>query len=366
MARLGLGPNWKASFANDIDPKKCEIYRTNFLAGKELFVGDINSISATDLPNHATLAWASFPCQDLSLAGKGKGLQANRSGCYWPFWNLIKAKVDSGSPVPILVIENVIGLMTSNNGADFQRLLKSLADIGYQLGAVVVDAIHFLPQSRPRLFIVASQPKLVSRAGITRSEGVSPWHSRRIIEAVDGFSESLRRHWVWWNLPAPQSTASTLIEVILENPKSVEWHSSAETNHILSLMSPLHRKKVAEASDQKRLIVGTIYRRTRPEKDGNRTQRAEVRFDGIAGCLRTPGGGSSRQTIIVVEGKKVRTRLLDTREAARLMGIPDTYKLPETYNDAYHLLGDGLAVPAVSWVEKHILRPLASAAQNPA
>jgi DNA (cytosine-5)-methyltransferase 1 len=88
-------------------------------------------------------------------------------------------------------------------------------------------------------------------------------------------------------------------------------------------------------------------------------QRAEVRFDDVAGCLRTPGGGSSRQTLLVVHGDFVRSRLLSPREAARLMGLPDTYKLPGRYNDAYHLAGDGLVVPAVSFLSEHLLEPLA-------
>ncbi|MEM7013912.1 MAG: DNA cytosine methyltransferase, partial [Verrucomicrobiota bacterium] len=98
--------------------------------------------------------------------------------------------------------------------------------------------------------------------------------------------------------------------------------------------------------------VGTLYRRTR-----NGQQRAEVRFD-IAGCLRTPAGGSSRQTLVVVHRGKVRTRLLSAREAARLMGIPDSYQLPKRYNDAYHLAGDGVVVPVVRYLAKHALEPI--------
>lgn len=88
-------------------------------------------------------------------------------------------------------------------------------------------------------------------------------------------------------------------------------------------------------------------------------QRAEVRFDGISGCLRTPVGGSSRQTVILVENGHVRTRLLSPREAARLMGVPENYPLPSAYNDAYHLFGDGVAVPVVRWLENYLLSPLA-------
>jgi len=84
-----------------------------------------------------------------------------------------------------------------------------------------------------------------------------------------------------------------------------------------------------------------------------------VRFDQVSGCLRTPVGGSSRQVIVLVEGKRIRSRLLSPREAARLMGVPEDYPLPPNYNDAYHLFGDGLAVPVVSWLEQHLLRPMA-------
>jgi DNA (cytosine-5)-methyltransferase 1 len=107
------------------------------------------------------------------------------------------------------------------------------------------------------------------------------------------------------------------------------------------------------------MLVGTVYRRTRPDGDGNGVQRAEVRFDNISGCLRTPVGGSSRQTIMIVEGNRVRSRLLSSREAARLMGVPEDYPLPANYNEAYHLLGDGLVVPVVAWLGKHLLGPLA-------
>jgi len=99
--------------------------------------------------------------------------------------------------------------------------------------------------------------------------------------------------------------------------------------------------------------IGTLYKRTRKGQC-----RAEVRFDDVAGCLRTPSGGSSRQTIIVTDGGTVRTRLLSPREAARLMGLPDDYPLPKSYNEAYHLAGDGVAVPVVSFLSENLLFPL--------
>jgi len=69
----------------------------------------------------------------------------------------------------------------------------------------------------------------------------------------------------------------------------------------------------------------------------------------------------SRQSIIIVEGKSVRSRLLSPREAARLMGLPESYKLPENYNEAYHLAGDGIVVPVVRFLAANILEPLLTA-----
>lgn len=128
------------------------------------------------------------------------------------------------------------------------------------------------------------------------------------------------------------------------------------------MMTDVHKAKVAAARATGSRAVGTIYKRTRPDARGERRQRAEVRFDGVAGCLRTPVGGSSRQTIIVVEGARVRTRLLSPREAARLMGLDDDFWLPDHYNSAYHVAGDGLAVPVVRHLADHLLEPLADAA----
>jgi DNA (cytosine-5)-methyltransferase 1 len=105
-------------------------------------------------------------------------------------------------------------------------------------------------------------------------------------------------------------------------------------------------------------MVGGVYRRTRVDEAGAKVQRAEVRFDDVAGCLRTPSGGSSRQVILVVEGRRIRSRLISARETARLMGLKDSYVLPRQYSDAYHLTGDGVATPVVRHLAEHIFEPL--------
>ena len=124
------------------------------------------------------------------------------------------------------------------------------------------------------------------------------------------------------------------------------------------MMTDLHRSKVKEAVRLGK-PVGFLYKRIRKG-----VQRAEVRFDGVAGCLRTPHGGSSRQTVLVVNGSDVASRLLSPREAARLMGVPDSFWLPLKYNDAYRAIGDGVAVPVVSWLSNRLLAPLAQLCRN--
>lgn len=359
MARLGLGAGWQCLLANDIDPKKMKTYQSNFGVEGTLRC-DIAELKAKSLPGSPTLAWASFPCQDLSLAGNRMGLAGERSGTFWGFWSAInKLKLSERSP-PLLVLENVCGLLTSHGGEDFRDMCRAIASLGYCFGAVIVDAIRFLPQSRPRLFVVCMSAK--DRIPLEfRTNGPSDaWHSQALKTAVQSLPPDLKANWIWWHLPEPKKTSLSLAHLIENDGLGPDWNSQAQTRALLAMMSPANRKKVATAQTSGKQVVGTVYKRTRVES-GKRFQRAEVRFDGIAGCLRTPGGGSSRQTLIVVEGKQVMSRLISIREAARLMGVPDNYKIPENYNDGYHIFGDGLAVPAVAHIARNLLDPIADA-----
>lgn len=157
----------------------------------------------------------------------------------------------------------------------------------------------------------------------------------------------------------PPKRKVDLADLIDDCPVGVSWHTANETKKLLKLMNENNFAKVQLAMQSGRRMVGTIYKRTRAEgPNGKRVQRAEIRFDGIAGCLRTPAGGSSRQIIMVIEGENIRSRLLAPREAARLMGLPDSYQIPKNYNDAYHLAGDGVAVPVVRYLAENLLEPL--------
>ncbi|MGB4075987.1 DNA cytosine methyltransferase [Pseudomonas sp.] len=359
MARAGLGEDWTCSFANDFSAKKAEAYIANW-GGEHLHVADINSLSSTQLPGQADLAWASFPCQDLSLAGNGAGLQGRRSGSFWGFMQLIGELAESGRKPGMLVIENVYGTLTSHEGKDFEAIANALAAAGYLFGALVIDAVQFVPQSRPRLFILCVDQNWQIPAELVGQRPSPAWHPEKLIACHNNLTKQTQRQWRWWKLAEPATPMHTLDDIIETEPSGVSWHSAAQTQTLLEMMSPLNRQKVIAAQQLGRLQVGTIYKRTR-----NNVQRAEVRFDGIAGCLRTPSGGSSRQTIMTVDGQSIRSRLISPREAARLMGLADSYRLPERYNEAYHLLGDGVVVAVVAHLNQHLLLPLQRAQQQP-
>lgn len=362
MARLGLGPAWRCTFANEWCEKKAGSYRAYF-GGAELKVEDVARLTTQDLPGTPTLAWASFPCQDLSLAGSGAGLKGERSGTFTAFWGLMSEMISLGRAPKIIVLENVVGALSSHGGRDFTTLIGSLGRSNYRVGAFVVDAARFLPQSRPRLFIIGAHSKSAVPSYAVQAAPDETWHTPSVRAAYSRLPEDLRSAWLWWALPLPNSPVARLSEIIEEEPAEVGWHSPEQTARLISLMSPLHLEKLEKAKRLRQRIVGTVYKRMRPDENGVKVQRAEVRFDQVSGCLRTPVGGSSRQVILLVEGTRVRSRLLSPREAARLMGVPEDYPLPPRYNDAYHLFGDGLAVPVVHWIEKHLLRPIASSCE---
>ena len=256
----------------------------------------------------------------------------------------------------LIVIENVTGLLTSHEGRDFDALVSALVEGGYRVGTVTMDAALWLPQSRERVFAVAVDAALDIPDEIVAPGPETPFHPPMLVKAC---SRQTAR--IWWRLPAPPSRNLTLVDIVEDTPTGVHWNSEAAAARLIGMMAPLHLAKLEEAKRAGKRTVGALFRRMRGEA-GGRVQRAEIRFD-IAGCLRVPAGGSSRQTIVIVDGGKVRSRLMSPRECARLMGLDDSYRLPADVNEALGLMGDGVAVPAVRHLAEHVLEPLLRVAE---
>lgn len=353
MVRAGLGTGWTCAFANDIDPMKCAVYGENW-GRAQLIEGDIADLDVAPLLQPIDLYWASSPCQDFSLAGKGRGLSGARSGVFMEWARLIRAARDQGCAPRIVAFENVVGLLTRNGGVDFRAVLKTLIDLGYRVGALEIDAAQFLPQSRARLFVVGVRNDLP--IGHTTSEGASgPFHTRKVQSFFRTLPASIKRNWLWWDHLHPTSNRAPLGTLVDDAPNT-EWLRKREVSRLLSLMSEPSQTRVAAARATGQLEIGMLYKRGRPDDSGINRQRAEIRFDGLAGCLRTPAGGSSRQTIMFVQGNETRARLLSSKEVARLMGLPDSYVMPQSYNQAYKVAGDGVAVPIVDYLNKTLFQ----------
>lgn len=353
LAGLGLSAaGIDTVFANDMDAAKARAFVANH-PHTPFRQGDVWSLTVQDLPGRPDMAWASSPCQDVSLAGARGGLEAGRSGAFWGFWRLMQGLAAEGRGPRVIVLENVIGLLTSGQGRDFAAVCAAMAEAGYTVGALEMDAAHWLPQSRPRLFVVAVRGDALRAAGLQTAGPVAPFHSPRLIAAHDRLPEAVKAAWAWWSLPAP-SQRNLDLAAVLEPDDAVTWLEDADA--ILALAGPLHRARIAAAVASGRRCVGAAYRRVRTE-DGRKVQRLEVRFDGLAGCLRTPAGGSSRQYVVVCDQGRARVRRLTGREAARLMGVGEDYRLPSSESAALKLMGDAVAVPVVRALAEGLLRP---------
>lgn len=358
LAGLGLD-GFRIGLANDIDAMKARAFRANHPAVR-LIEGDVWGLDAADLPGSPDLLWASSPCQDVSLAGARGGLEARRSGAFWGFWKLVEGLKAQGRAPRAIVIENVVGLLTSGGGQDFAAVCAALAGGGWRVGALELDAALWLPQSRPRLFIVALRD-----AGAPETAGpAAPFHSPRLVAAHARLPEPVKAAWAWWSLPAPRRRNADLASVLIPD-EDARWLTPAQVKALLARLAPPHRARLDQALASGERRIGAAYRRVRTER-GVKTQRLELRFDGVAGCLRTPAGGSSRQYVIVAEGGRVRVRLLTGREAARLMGVSDSYILPGSESAALKLMGDAVAVPAVRALSRNLLIPALSVGREAA
>jgi DNA (cytosine-5)-methyltransferase 1 len=351
LMRMGLErQGWAIQFANDMDEQKCDIYRDQFPdADEHLIQGDIHKLTSEQVPS-VTLATASFPCNDLSLAGARKGLAGKQSSAFWGFANILE-KMGERRP-PIVLLENVTGFLTSHGGADFKSVLLTLNQLGYSVDAFILDASRFVPQSRQRLFVVGSlhQPMAIS----TVQEQLQFFESDVRPAALADFI--LHHDEIDWNiraLPSQPKNSRELSDILEDLPEtSPMWWDKERAEYLLNQMSPRHREIADRMIKGKNFSFGTVFRRVR-----NGKSMAELRTDGIAGCLRTPRGGSGRQILFKAGKGKYSVRLLTPRECARLMGADDfTINVP--LNQALFGFGDAVCVPVIEWIAEYYLNPL--------
>lgn len=349
LARMGLErAGFKVAWANDYEIAKWSMYSSQFgdtATGDHAFtLGDIGGVQALDLPDNAALAWASSPCTDLSLAGSRAGLDGSASGTFWHFIRILE---EFGDKRPrVIVLENVVGLATSHGGDDLAAAIRAFNKLNYSVDVMSIDARRFLPQSRPRLFIVGAQNPPRDTAKLS-SELRPDW-----LQWVYGDESLVTHRAAIATPPAPLTSGlSELVETLpLEDDR---WWNVERTEAFLRSLSPTQRARVSELRRATGVKYRTAYRRTR-----NGTPVWEVRHDDIAGCLRTARGGSSRQAIVRLGNRRLQVRWMTPLEYARLMGAENYDLSAVRTNQSLFGFGDAVAVPVVEWLAKEYLMPL--------
>jgi DNA (cytosine-5)-methyltransferase 1 len=356
LVRLGLEKaGWEVIFANDWAADKFKMYSGYFTnSSQDYQVKDIFSISPTDIPN-TLLATASFPCIDLSLAGNFQGIQGQYSSAFWGWINILKHQVKKPK---LILLENVPGWLNSNNGQDFRLTIQALNKLGYVCDVYAINAAYFLPQSRNRIFVIGVQtsyPHQNLETFINRSASLKSKTLEKVVTA------NLDLKWHFLQVPSLPKQVKTGLNTLVENLADHDnrWWSEDEVQRHLQMMSPVNLNYLKKLQNLPHDSYCTMYRRVR---EG--TQRAELRKDGIAGCLRTARGGSSRQMLVKVGQNKIKMRLMTPREYARLQGVPDNYPLPSSLNQALTGFGDAVCVPVITWIAENILNPLVKSIQE--
>lgn len=366
LVRLAIEEaGFEVVFANDIDPSKRKMYADNFAVG-DFVLGDIHTLAANSLPA-CELFTASFPCNDLSVAGAQGGLDGAQSSA---FWGLIRLLRELGERRPALVmLENVPGFLASRGGQDFARALAALNELGYFVDALMIDAARFVPQSRQRLFVVASLPHaqvpnaLELRTASAGREPAEPFEptALRPRPLTQFISKHPELDWRLARLPDLPAAPPKLRRVLEDLPDSdPAWWSEKRVEYFMGQLSPRHAAIAARMIAGQRITYGTAFRRVR-----NGRSMAELRTDGMAGCLRTPRGGSGRQILFKAGQGQRQVRLLTARECARLQGVPDAYVIDVPLNQALFGFGDAVCVPAVAWLGRHYLLPVAQSVMPP-
>jgi DNA (cytosine-5)-methyltransferase 1 len=354
---------WRCTYANDIDAKKRRTFENHYGPNPHYHEGDV--WAADDvldrIAERPMLATASFPCTDMSLAGKRRGLEGEQSGALFGFLQVMERLQDRRPP--LVMLENVPGFLTSHDGEDFSTAVDELAALGYWLDSFVLDARLFVPQSRPRMFLVGFSIEMLDAPLVIRQEVADllsdPWRRaveradrlrpQRLVAAMDSVAPSTG--WVTIDCGNPHQQRYALRDFI-DLDAGQPWWSDVEIERHAAMMFDRHRRQVEALLADGAQAVFTAFRRIRAGQ-----QRMEVRFDGVAGCLRTPRGGSAKQIVLAVESGRLRMRWMSPREYARLQGAAD-FKLPDNAIQGYFGFGDAVCVPVIEWIDRHMLTPV--------
>ncbi|MFH1107895.1 MAG: DNA (cytosine-5-)-methyltransferase [Planctomycetota bacterium] len=246
---------WRVLFANDIDPDKAEIYRENFIAD-HFKLGDIHKLAPADIPD-CELFTASFPCNDLSIAGSWTGLNGKESSAFWGLIQILKG-MGQRRP-PLVMLENVLGFLQAHRGKDFETALLALNGLGYTVDAFILNALHWVPQSRVRLFVVA---KTVNAGGspnpFAMESDTRPDPLCVFINAHPNVRWDIRG---LPRLPKPRLALNDIVEDLPDDDP--HWWDKRRSEYFFNQLSERHLKAARMMIGEKTYRYATAFRRVR-------------------------------------------------------------------------------------------------------
>ncbi len=308
-------------FTSEWDPYAQRTYTANFPHGHAI-EGDITKISERDIPDHDVLL-AGFPCQPFSIAGVSKknalgrahGFEDETQGTlFFDVKRILKRKQPKA-----FLLENVKNLRSHDQGRTFEVILRSLSrDLGYSVHYRVIDGAHFVPQHRERILIVGFRKPVAFDWNILHLPPKGNHSLREILHRTDGAE------------PAIESDGDRYFD-----------HSKRRVNSKYTLTDHLWGYLQAYAEKHRAKGNGFGFGLVKPD-DVARTLSARYYKDGYE--------------ILVYQGSRKNPRRLTPRECARLMGFPDTFRIPVSDTRAYKQFGNAVVVPVVREVAR-VMKP---------
>jgi DNA (cytosine-5)-methyltransferase 1 len=364
LVREGMSlDGWDCLWANDISKDKQDTYIQNYGNGHFVLADIWDVVKNSDNLPEAFMYTASFPCTDLSVAGNRAGLAGAESGTVNALFEILDKKEKSNNKPKIVMLENVKGFLTSHDGEDCRSTVNLFTQLGYYVDILEVDASYFTPQSRQRVFMIAVEENLAKQVMVMRNDedALDPWwdilNSNPIIRSTKVTNIVKNNPELSWGLfdiefnRKLNNNLNDIIDLSVEADSPLWWNDERQ-EHLFNQMNPRHQNILDEMVNNECSSYGTVFRRMR-----NGRSTAEMRTDGIAGCLRTPRGGSSKQILIQAGFGEWKVRLLTPREYARLQGVRDSFLLPDNTNKSFFAMGDAVCVPVIEFLSNQIFSP---------
>jgi DNA (cytosine-5)-methyltransferase 1 len=277
----------------------------------------------TKLIGKVDLVAGGFPCQDVSVAGKRAGLAGKRTGLFFDalsFATHVKAKT--------IILENVPGLLSSNNGRDFGVVLSSLANAGYNnIEWRVLDSQFFgVPQRRKRVFVIASVGNEPFRKVLTEFES-----SRRDFKTLGEKRERITE----------DSEGGVRTFVKAKRAQTVEDNETWVEGETVPTLNAFD---VGDTRATTAIIQPVLFQ-------GNRVGDPRFYENGVSPTVMSRWGTGGNNVPLTLE-KTVRR--LTPIECERLQGFPDNWTVDQADSNRYKQMGNAVTVPVVEWIGKRL------------